>query len=208
MREALLDIAVEHFSRCGFEGAATRAIAAECCTAMSSITYHFGGKEGLYLAAAEHIARQIAAEHAATLAAAPASPVTTPQQAVERLVILLDLFAGTMLSERSAKWARFITREQHEPTQAFARIHEIAMRPMMELGLELVARARPDLSESERRATAFLLFGEVIALRAGRASLCRMLDIDTPGPAEEALLRTRLAAHVRAILSAPPETAR
>ena len=32
---------------------------------MSSITYHFGGKQGLYLAAADHIAGQIGAVHAA-----------------------------------------------------------------------------------------------------------------------------------------------
>ena len=59
MRESLLDCAVDHFGRFGFEGAATRAIAADCGTAMSSITYHFGGKEGLHLAAADHIAAQM-----------------------------------------------------------------------------------------------------------------------------------------------------
>ena len=69
MRNALLESAIDHFGRCGFEGASTRAIAGDCGTAMSSITYHFGGKEGLYLAVADHIAAQIAEEQAPVLAA-------------------------------------------------------------------------------------------------------------------------------------------
>jgi len=35
-------------------------IAAAAGTAMSSITYHYGGKEGLYLAAADHISSRMA----------------------------------------------------------------------------------------------------------------------------------------------------
>ena len=48
----LLDVAVDHFGRFGIDGASTRAIAKDAETPMSSITYHFGGKEGLYLATA------------------------------------------------------------------------------------------------------------------------------------------------------------
>ncbi|MGE5722624.1 MAG: TetR family transcriptional regulator, partial [Sphingomonadales bacterium] len=66
----LLEVAIEQFGRLGFEGASTRDIARASGAAMSSITYHFGGKEGLYLAAADHIARQIADAQAPSLAAA------------------------------------------------------------------------------------------------------------------------------------------
>ena len=52
----LLDVAVDHFGRLGLDGASTRAIARDSDTQMSSITYHFGGKDGLYLATADHIA--------------------------------------------------------------------------------------------------------------------------------------------------------
>ena len=53
---AILIFAVREFGSKGLDGASTRGIAEAAGTAMSSITYHFGGKEGLYLAAAEHIA--------------------------------------------------------------------------------------------------------------------------------------------------------
>ena len=119
------------------------------------------------------------------------------------MVALLDRFARLMLDEESARWASFITREQQEPTAAFDRIHAIAIRPLIDTFQQLIAIARPDLDVPARRATGFLLFGEVITLRAARASLCRLFDIAAPGPAEEALLRHRLAAHARAILAPP-----
>src|SRR5437588_8157475 len=57
--QRLLDAAIDHFGQKGLEGSSTRAIAAAAGTTMSSITYHYGGKEGLYLAAVRHIASQI-----------------------------------------------------------------------------------------------------------------------------------------------------
>lgn len=202
MRNALLESAIDHFGRCGFEGASTRAIAGDCGTAMSSITYHFGGKEGLYLAAAEHIASQIAAHHGPALTAARTAPVGSPAEAVERLATLLDALAGMMLGEASDKWARFITREQQEPTEAFDRIYTIAMQPLVETFIHLITLARPDLSADECRATGFLLFGQAMALRAGRASLVRVLGGSVDEQSEK-LIRTRLAAHARAILATP-----
>ena len=205
MRESLLDCAVDHFGRFGFEGAATRKIAADCGTAMSSITYHFGSKEDLYLAAAEHIAAQMSEHHRPALEAIASASVDTQEASVERLVNLLDALAATMLGAKSASWTRFITREQQEPTEAFDRIYAVAMRPMTEAFIPLIATARPDLTESEQRATGFLLFGQALALRAARASLCRVMGLAKLDAEAELLLRRRLAAHTRAILSAEPE---
>jgi len=207
MRETLLNCAIDHFGRLGFEGAATRAIAADCGTAMSSITYHFGGKEGLYLAAADHIAQQIYLEQEPSLIAALEPPATCAAEATDRLVALLDSLAVMMLSEGSARWARFITREQQEPTEAFERMYQFAMAPLVDCSIHLIGLARADLSGRERRATGFLLFGQVLGLRAARASLLKIMAPDPLDTAAQDLLRARLALHTRAIL-ALPETAR
>ena len=61
VQSRLLDIAISEFGTKGLEGASTRGIAAAAGTAMSSITYHYGGKEGLYLAAADRIAERMSA---------------------------------------------------------------------------------------------------------------------------------------------------
>ena len=79
----LLDTAIDQFGRYGFDGASTREIARASGTAMSSITYHFGGKQGLYLAAAEHIAAAIRALQGETTARAVAAGRESPHAATE-----------------------------------------------------------------------------------------------------------------------------
>jgi AcrR family transcriptional regulator len=200
----LLDVAVERFGESGFEGASTREIARASGTAMSSITYHFGGKEGLYLAAAEHIAGKIGERQAGPLAAAQAAVQGPREAAVGALLGLLDGFAQMMLRPESAPWARFIMREQQAPTGAFERLWAKGMKPVAETFIRLVARARPDLGDREARATALLLFGQAMILRGGRASACKLLQVETLDEETGALLRARLRAHALCILSETP----
>ncbi len=122
MRDVLLDIAIAHFGQQGFAGAATRAIAKEADTAMSSITYHFGGKEGLYLACADHIAACVAQRFAGPVAALESHPPATRADAVDAICDLLATFARLMLDPASQDWSHFIAREQHSPTEAFERL--------------------------------------------------------------------------------------
>src|SRR3546814_4837955 len=55
IQNRLLETAVREFGRKGLDGASTRGIAKAAGTAMSSITYHYGGKEALHLAAGHYI---------------------------------------------------------------------------------------------------------------------------------------------------------
>src|SRR5882672_7599510 len=86
--DRLLDVAVDQFGRKGLEGASTRAIAAAAGTAMSSITYHYGGKEGLYVATARHIAAQIRNRFTAVVANAPHAADLEPEAATEHILAL------------------------------------------------------------------------------------------------------------------------
>jgi len=91
--KTLLQTAIEQFGRLGFEGASTRDIARASDTAMSSITYHFGGKEGLYLAAADHIAETIAALQAPVLESWKANGAPSREAAIEALLMIVDSMA-------------------------------------------------------------------------------------------------------------------
>ena len=104
--DRLLDTAIEQFGRLGLEGASTRAIAAAANTAMSSITYHYGSKQGLYLAAAERIGEQIARRFAAALKDAPEPHALTPARAVEQILLLTDVLLSMMLSPEAAQIGR------------------------------------------------------------------------------------------------------
>lgn len=197
----LLETAIEHFGRLGFEGASTRDIARESGTAMSSITYHFGGKEGLYLATAEHIAAQVAERAGPALDRVDATEVKDRETAIQLMLMVLDGFAVMMLSPETERWARFIIREQQAPTEAFERLWQLAMKRVADTMIRLVGIARPDLDDRHVRATGVLLFGQPMILRAGRASVCRTLGLgDLDEPAMQ-LLREQLRANALSILT-------
>jgi AcrR family transcriptional regulator len=200
----LLETAIDQFGRLGFEGASTRQIARASGTAMSSITYHFGGKEGLYLAAAEHIAACIVELQRPALELARAAGEAPREQAIEAVIAVLDTMARMMLSPETEAWSRFIIREQQHPTEAFERLYSGAMRGVADVLIHLLTRIRPELDSREVRATGLLLFGQVLVLRAGRAAVHRVMGVDTIDEDTATLLRARLAANARAILREKP----
>lgn len=201
MQKQLLQTAIDHFGRFGFDGASTREIAKASGTAMSSITYHFGGKESLFLAAADHIAEQIKALLGTHLDMADQAALGTPEEATDALLLMLDRFALMMVSPQTEPWARFIVREQQSPTQAFERLYDGIMERMVNSLIALLRNVRPDFSDPIARATAVMFFGQALVLRVGQASVCRIMEIETIDDASSALLRARMRAHIIAVLS-------
>src|SRR3546814_15815795 len=67
--DILLRCALDLFGRHGFDGTSTRAIAAAAGKPMSAITYHFGGKEELYVAASRYLSARIAEQIMPTMEA-------------------------------------------------------------------------------------------------------------------------------------------
>jgi AcrR family transcriptional regulator len=201
LQERLIETAIDQFGRFGFDGASTRDIAKASETAMSSITYHFGGKEGLYLACADYIAEKARERNAVEFELVKDATVLDRAAAVERCLAILDGFAQTMLHPASESWARFIVREQQAPTEAFERLYQGMMKSLLEGFGRLLAIARPDLPGRERRALIMLMFGQALILRAGRASVCKALGTETLGEKEAKLLRSQLRANSLSILN-------
>lgn len=200
VRQRILDAAVSQFSEQGFEGASTRSIARAAGTAMSSITYQFGGKQGLYLAAAEHIGGQIANFMQPRLQSARIAVESGALSPVEAVLVILGGMTEMMLDLRSQNWAGFIIREQQEPGEAFDRLYNRFMQPMAETMIEWVGQVRTDLSGQRLRAVAMSLIGQVIALRAARAAMMRIVGFEEIGAKERELLHETLQANARAIL--------
>ncbi|MBS0579481.1 MAG: CerR family C-terminal domain-containing protein [Proteobacteria bacterium] len=201
--DRLLDTAIDQFGRKGLEGASTRAIAAAARTAMSSITYHYGGKDGLHIAAARHIGQQIGARMAAALGGQPNPSDLSPEAAVDAVLGMVDGFLGLMLAPESAPWARFIVREQLEPTKAFTILWEQFMKPLSGRLVALTERAgagRWDAQESRLRA--LTMIGQLLVFRVARATALAMTQWDDIGATEAAAIRRVAHANVRAILSA------
>ena len=199
----LLDTAIDQFGRKGLEGASTRAIAAAAGTTMSSITYHYGGKQGLYLAAARHIADQMGERMAPALAASETQSREGegPDAALTELLAIIDRFVGVMVHPESAAWARFIVREQMEPTEAFDVLYGGVMGRLVDRLSGLIVRiseGRCDAAEARLKTVAIV--GQALVFRVARATLLRVTgwtDIDADGA--EAIRRI-VRAHTGAIL--------
>jgi len=200
VQHRLLDIAVREFSLKGLEGASTREIAAAAGTVMSSITYHFGGKEGLYLATADYIAEQMGRGMADAPMDAAGVDEPTPAEARVALHDLLDRFVLKMMDEKTSAWSLFIVREQTNPTEAFDRIWRGMMGRMMERVVDLVCIAGGRRDAKTARVTAITLLGQIIVLRAARASCLKLLQSNTFEADDIAALRARVAANTDAIL--------
>lgn len=200
--QTLIETAIDQFGRHGFEGASTREIARASGTAMSSITYHFGGKQGLYLAAADHIAACVREIQGPALEVArETARAGTREQATEALLALLDGFALMMIRPESEAWSLFITREQQAPTEAFDRIYTGVMQEVVGVFVALLACIRTDLGEREVLAMGIMLFGQTLVLRVCRAAVTRILSVETIDERTRTLLRARLRANALCILS-------
>jgi AcrR family transcriptional regulator len=199
----LLNVAVDHFGRLGLEGASTRAIARDADTLMSSITYHFGGKDGLYLAAADHIAgfmhSRIAPmlDHAATLCGEDGD-VPAARGAIQAMIGGMAQF---MLHEDTAAISRFIVREQSDPTEAFTRIYSGVMGHMLDRLSALLRRvANGRLGEAEARVRAITIVGQVLVFRVARATVMTGMVWARIAEDEAALITRAIAANLDAIL--------
>jgi AcrR family transcriptional regulator len=199
----LLDVAIEHFGRCGIDGASTRSIAKDAKTPMSSITYHFGGKEGLYLATAERVADRMGAVLAPAISEAERTcqPGCSPARARQALHTIHFHVAAALVGHETAPLARFILREQADPTAAFTRIYERMMAPMLaRLAMLLGIIAGGKLDEVEARVRAISLFGLALVFRVARETALRGAGWKSIGANELKLIQEINADHLDAVL--------
>lgn len=200
VQQRLLEIAIDAFGKRGLEGASTREIAAAAGTAMSSITYHYGGKEGLYLAAAEHIASGMAESMSPALMVEVADGDT---DAARRAVHgMLDALLDKMIGKQTENWSLFIVREQMNPTAAFARMFDGPMGQMTRRLARFVSIAAGVENSEAARITTLTLFGQVLVVRASRATVLRLLEVDSIDDKLTARIRARIRANTNAILDA------
>ncbi len=196
----LLEIAIDAFGKRGLEGASTREIAAAAGTAMSSITYHYGGKEGLYLAAADHIASGMAESMSPALMVEVAEGDTVAAR--QAVLGMLDALLDKMIGKQTESWSLFIVREQMNPTAAFARLFDGPMGQMTRRLARFVCIAAGVEDSEDARIAAATLFGQVLVVRASRATVLRLLEVDLIDDKLAARIRARIRANTNAILDA------
>jgi TetR/AcrR family transcriptional regulator, regulator of cefoperazone and chloramphenicol sensitivity len=197
-RTRLLEAGLDHFGRVGFEGANIRAIAAAAGANIAAINYHFGGKRGLYLAVANHIVEGISgaigpiAAETIAIAAKPRLAPAEARAALEQFVRTAGRLLAT--SPRAERWARFILREQLDPTDAFEIIYNSIMGRMHRTLTALVAAVLELDPESEQaRLEAFSLLGQALIFRFARAAVLKRMGWEAIGEEEADRIVAQLA---------------
>jgi AcrR family transcriptional regulator len=205
-REALVIAALRLFGRRGFEGTSTREIAAAANANIGSIAYHFGGKGGLRMAAADHIVATIQAVagpalgHVDQLLEAGMGADAAHRQlsaAIERMV-------GFIVARPEAgEIVQFMLRELAHPSAALDRIYTGVFEPTHRRLCRLWEVATGEPAESERtRLTVFTLIGQVIYFRIAREPVMRRMGWSDIGANEAASVIDVAKSNLDAILAA------
>jgi len=202
-RLALIHAALDLFGAKGFEASSTRAVAAAAGANLASIAYHFGGKQGLRLACADHVVETIRQFIGPTLGLAGPAPLS-PQEARALLERVLAAFVAFMVVRPQAQSiARFVVREMFEPTEAFERIYTEAFAPMHErfCAVWAAATGAPADAPATKLATLAML-GQILYFRVARRVALRRLGWSDIGPREGEAIRSMLTAHLHTALAA------
>ncbi|MBZ9963846.1 CerR family C-terminal domain-containing protein [Mesorhizobium sp. BR1-1-2] len=203
-REALVRAALKLFGRQGFDGTSTREIAAEAKANIGSIAYHFGSKEGLRLAAADHIVETIQSVAGQALGEARGPAIANPETARAQLFAALERMVAFVVAQPQAgEIVQFVLRELSHPTAALDRIYEGVFEPTHRRLCLLWEEATGEAAESEAtRLTVFTLIGQVIYFRIGREAVMRRMGWREIGAAEAAKVAAVTSDNLGAILAA------
>lgn len=205
----LIHAAIELFGRKGFEATSTREIARAAGVNIAGIAYHFGSKQGLYEACASHIAGFIRSRIESRLGAADADqpPRLTPERAEAILRATLSAMIGLLLATpQMASFARFVLREQMDPSPAFDILFRSAMEPLHKRICVLWSVATGEAAESEETIARMLgLIAQVFMFRLARAGALRRLGWADIGERETAVVEQMVHHTLDALLAAARE---
>lgn len=204
-RRALIAAGLDLFGDYGIKGTTSRMLATASRTNVAAITYHFGSKEGLYLAVVGSIAERMDQHLSKTGMPDPAAVAgasLSPAAAVTVFANLIDHLAGLMVdSEEVRIWARIIVREQSQPTLAFETLYRGRMERIQGMLASLIGAAiGSDPAAADTKIRAHALIGQVLGFATSRESLLRALGVKRLSPTHRETIRRVLRQHVEACL--------
>ncbi len=178
-RTALLQAGAQVFAAQGFIDARVRDIASAAGCNLSAINYHYGSKEGLYLAVIAHAAEQTVARHPLPVAAADAgasAALPDETQAGELLLALVQaLLERFLVGGESSLMAQLLIREMSKPTQALEHLVENVARHQFAAAASVVTRLiGPGHPAETLRACVLSLMGQCLLYVFARPVFSRL----------------------------------
>lgn len=173
-RARILGAAGQLFAARGYDGVATRELAAAADVNISAITYYFDGKEGLYRAVLGQLVEDTAPLFEPMVARIEAE-VHAAGDDKPKLARLVAWFVGALLSgilsDPKIRWQMpLVMREFQQPSEGFELLFAERIEPMHNAISKLVGAARGlDPASSDAKLITATVIGQCMAFGFARA---------------------------------------
>ena len=197
----LVSAGLHLFGRDGFDATSTRAIAARAGTNISSIAYHFGGKDGLRIACADAVAAGIGQ----VAQAIPANPGAIDRTGARRVLRrLLRRIVTFLVTPAAADVVGFLLRELATPdSPVLDRLYATLIEPRHRaLCLLWAAATGADPDSEDTRLAAFSLVGQAAYFRLAAPVVQRRMGWSGYSRRDARAIQRRLLANLDAMLDA------
>lgn len=177
-REQLLLSALKCFGHRDYDAVSTREIVEAAGANISAISYHFGGKEQLYLATADYLAERIQSEIEPLLRHIRERFDDADREGCLQLLkhLIDSLVHNLLFGELSEDAAGLIFREQNHPTKAFDSLYEKFMLPIQQIYSMLIGKITAADPESiDIKLMTHTLMGQIVIYRMGRETILRRI---------------------------------
>ena len=177
-RRSLLDAGLEAFGERGFDAVSTRDLAEIADANQAAILYHFGGKEGLYMAVVEELVETVQGSVGVTARRIQERLAEGPISMEEGETLIAELvgkMVALLVGAGQAQWrAAFVIRELMHPSAAFDLLYDGYMQEMHTTVTRLVAALLDEDPKSKTSIVrAHALIGQVMVFGAGRELIRR-----------------------------------
>jgi len=190
------------FGQKGFEATSTREIAAEAKANIGSIAYHFGGKEGLRTACAQHIVDTIRGVASAAVGLDDTTPLSQHEAETRILEGVRRMVQFMIAGPEAGDFVQFILRELSSPGGALDTIYQGVFEPVHKRLCQLWAQATGEDAESDQtRLAVFSMIGQVVYFRIGREAVLRRMGWSAYGSEESTRLTAVFTENIRAALN-------
>jgi AcrR family transcriptional regulator len=191
-KQRLLDAASELFAQKGFEAASVGEISKRASANRAAISFHFGGKERLYIETVKDAFRRIIQQ-----TPMPDWPPGTPAQ--ERLAGFVRTYVRRTIGDSNPFCSQLMLREMAQPSGACAEVVEEFIRPMAKALLAILNELLPPAVPVERRfMLGFSIVGQCLFYKQNRPVAALLMGDE----AFAALDIERLTAHLTAVARA------
>jgi len=201
-RARLLDSAMDMFAEKGLNGVSTRELATAAGVNLSAITYHFGGKKGLYEAAIRHALAELAPRRKRVIEtlgrAVEAAGRDKAALALVAAGFVRAFFTALTSTDFPMAPVKLVVRELHHPTAAFSLVMDGHINPAQDAITGLVAAATGgEMNDAEVKLLGLSVTAQVMKLSLMRPVILSRMGWEEYSP-ENA--ETLVAATVKSVL--------